>query len=170
MISDRTIGTLIVAAFRLIVGFFLISMVVTIVDVAYNEMKKTIDEDFNNDVLVASLRIKLNQFYRFLTAYFPWLPEAQKTAIPFSQVVKAEQDKKKFYRWTTDDRLALIEKSIKRERRIVEKIRVDVEEEKGMLRRASRPSGDLEALAKMAMSSIEESSPTKANRRKSSIR
>ena len=170
MISDRTIGTLIVAAFRLIVGFFLISMVVTIVDVAYNEMKKTIDEDFNNDVLVASLRIKLNQFYRFLTAYFPWLPEAQKTAIPFSQVVKAEQDKKKFYRWTTDDRLALIEKSIKRERRIVEKIRVDVEEEKGLLRRASRPSGDLEALAKMAMSSIEESSPTKANRRKSNIR
>jgi len=170
MISDRTIGTLIVAAFRLIVGFFLISMVVTIVDVAYNEMKKTIDEDFNNDVLVASLRIKLNQFYRFLTAYFPWLPEAQKTAIPFSQVVKAEQDKKKFYRWTTDDRLALIEKSIKRERRIVEKIRVDVEEEKGILRRASRPSGDLEVLAKIAMNSIEEGSPTKANRRKSSIR
>ena len=80
------------------------------------------------------------------------------------------QDKKKFYRWTTDDRLALIEKSIKRERRIVEKIRVDVEEEKGMLRRASRPSGDVEVLAKIAMNSIEEGSPTKANRRKSSIR
>ena len=71
-------------------------MVVTIVDVAYNDMKKTIDEDFNNDVLVASLRIKMNQFYRRLTAYFPMLPEAKKTAIPFRQVVKAEQDKKSF--------------------------------------------------------------------------
>eukprot|EP00944_MAST-04C_sp_MAST-4C-sp1_P006467 g6467.t1 len=165
MISDRTIGTLIVAAFRLIVGFFLISMVVTIVDVAYNDMKKTIDEDFNNDVLVASLRIKLNQFYRRLTEYIPALPKANRTAIPFSQVVKAEEDKKKYYHWSTEDRLALIEKSIMRERRIVEKIREDVEEEKGLLRKASIPAGDMEAIAKLARGS-----PTKQSRRKSTYR
>ena len=139
-------------------------MVVTIVDVAYNDMKKTIDEDFNNDVLVASLRIKLNHLYRRLTEYFPMLPKANRTAIPFSQVVKAEEDKKKYYHWSTEDRLALIEKSIMRER-IVEKIREDVEEEKGLLRKASIPAGDMEAIAKLARGS-----PTKQNRRKSTFR
>ena len=66
--------------------------------------------------------------------------------------------------------MALIEKSIRRERQIVEKIRVDVKEEKDILRRASRPSGELEAMAKAAMSTINEQgvpSPTKSNRRKS---
>ena len=152
MISDRTIGTGIVFLFRFFVGFFLISMVVTIVDVAYNEMKENIEEEFDNDVLVASLRIKLNKVYKWLFSKFPrYLPKAKDTAIPLSQALKAKADKKKYYQWSTEDRLIMMEKTLRRERSIVENINKNVKEEKDILRRASRPSGELDMMAKLAM-------------------
>ena len=110
MISDRTTGTLVVAAFRLIVGFFLISMVVTIVDVAYND-EENHWRGLQQWCAGGILAHQIESIYRFPTTYFPMLPEAQKTAIPFSQVVKAEQDKKKFYRWTTDECLHSLRKA-----------------------------------------------------------
>ncbi len=157
MISDRTIGTGIVFLFRFFVGFFLISMVVTIVDVAYNEMKENIEEEFDNDVLVASLRIKLNKFYKWLFSKFPrYLPKAKDTAIPLSQALKAKADKKKYYQWSTEDRLIMMEKTLRRERSIVENINKNVKEEKDILRRASRPSGELDMMAKLAMEGMED--------------
>ena len=152
MISDRTIGTGIVFLFRFFVGFFLISMVVTIVDVAYNDMKENIEEEFDNDVLVASLRIKLNKVYKWLFSKFPrYLPKAKDTAIPLSQALKAKADKKKVLsmvdgRSPNDDG-----KTLRRERSIVENINKNVKEEKDILRRASRPSGELDMMAKLAM-------------------
>jgi hypothetical protein len=186
MISDRTIGTGIIFAYRLVVGFFLISMVVTIVDVAYNEMKDHLDEAFDNDVLVASLRIKLNNAYQWLAKMFPSLPKPNVTAIPLSQALKASQDKKKkYFQWSTDERLAMMEKSLRRERSLVEQINKDVKEEKDLLRTASRasfnhempnvPLGDtMDVIQELKIDEEEitledrpSTSPSKANRRKS---
>eukprot|EP00943_MAST-04B_sp_MAST-4B-sp1_P002034 g2034.t1 len=181
MISDRTIGTGLIFAFRLVVGFFLISMVVTIVDVAYNEMKDNLDEEFDNDILVASLRIKLFNAYRWLSDKFPALPKTKVTAIPLSQVLKAKKDKKtKYYQFSTAERLSMMEKVLRRERSLVEQINDNVKEEKDLLRTASRasfnndfPNLSLDPVQEQKVEEEEHTSedhrspsPSKTNRRK----
>jgi hypothetical protein len=138
-LTNRYVGTFLLIGYKFIIGFLLISMVVTIMDAAYGEITEHIDSDFENDVLVASLRIKMNSIYKNIynkltKATKLTLPKPKTRAITFRQVIRAEleeKNKKKHVR-SIEERLESIERMLLREIGVVKNVRqsIDLENKK----------------------------------------
>jgi len=150
-LTNRYVGTALLIGYKFIIGFLLISMVVTIMDSAYSEITSNIDSDFENDVLVASLRIRLNELYKYIYKRIPFvskttLPKPAKRAITFRQVIHAEleeKNKKKHVR-TIEERLEIIERMLTRELGVVKRVRESIEVENEKIGKVLMKKGDYE--------------------------
>ena len=99
--------------------------------------------NFENDTLVAALKIKGHRMYSFLHRHVgTYVPNLLKyvpneTAIPFSQVIKAEMDKKKkgFHQPTMEERLQQIEKLLSKEGAQLTAIKKILHSDKAIMRR-----------------------------------
>ena len=131
-LTNRYVGTFLIIFFKLIVGFVIISMIVTIMDAAFTEVAETFDDEFENDVLVTSFKIKAHEAYVWLHSKFGRrfkMPPPQEKAIAFCHVAKLLDEKKKMGKSdrSLEERLDSIERLLMKERNTLRKVQSKIE-------------------------------------------
>ena len=115
--SNRYLGTILIFFYRLIGGYVIVAMFVSLIDEAYEDTLKEVEATHANDLFLSNLMIQKNKCQRKLNKRFPkFLSAPPKYTMTIAQITKDHQlqVEKKFHRRTTKERLENVEHMLKR--------------------------------------------------------
>jgi hypothetical protein len=119
-IANRYLGTMLIFFYRLIGGFIIVSLFVTVIDEAYEAAQSEVEQTHANDVFLSNIKIQINKLQKKLYFGTAWgkrfIPKPSKFALQMENLLKAADLKvsKRYHRRSTEERLINLEKILKK--------------------------------------------------------
>ena len=90
--SNRYLGTFLIFIYRIIGGYVIVAMFVSLIDESYEDTQEEVEKTHANDVFVANLAIQKNKLQGFLHARFPKvIPEPPKFTMTLRHIARDKE-------------------------------------------------------------------------------
>ena len=119
-IANRYLGTILIFFYRLIGGFIIVSLFVTVIDESYEESQIEVEQTHANDVFLSNIHIQLHNLQKKLYYDTTWgkqfIPKPRKFALKMENLLKAADLKvaSRFHRRSTEERLRDLERMLQK--------------------------------------------------------
>ena len=119
-IANRYLGTMLIFFYRLIGGFIIVSLFVTVIDEAYEAAQNEVEQTHANDVFLSNIKIQINKLQKKLYYGTAWgqrfIPKPAEFALQMENLLRAADLKvsKRYHRRSTEERLINLEKMLKK--------------------------------------------------------